>query len=73
MPNTLAHFGIQGVATRMIIRNADLKWIIFGTIIPDIPWITNRILLTIVPSIDPINLRVYVIAQSSLFFCLILS
>jgi hypothetical protein len=35
MPNTLAHLGIQGVATLSWLKKADLKWIFIGCIIPD--------------------------------------
>ena len=43
MPNTLAHLAINGLATRSLIRGANLKWIFLGAIIPDIPWILQRV------------------------------
>jgi len=73
MPNTLAHLGIQGVVTRSIIRKADIKWIFLGAVLPDIPWIARRIVIAVLPGIDPVAVRIYAIAQSSLFSCLILA
>lgn len=73
MPNTLVHLGIQGIATRLMIREADYKWIFTGAILPDIPWILKRAVTTIVPGVDPIDLRLYAIAQSSLAGCLFLA
>lgn len=72
MPNTLAHFGIQTLASKGVFQQVDVKWIGMGCLIPDLPWITQRLIhpLSIV---DPIDLRIYVIIQSSLFFSLILS
>ena len=72
MPNTLAHFGIQTLTSKAVFRPADVKWIGLGCLIPDLPWITQRVLRPL-EIIDPIDLRLYVIIQSSLFMCLILS
>lgn len=73
MPNTLGHIGIQTLATRGIIRAADVKWIYLGCIIPDLPWILQRAVLFVWPKIDALALRYYCDAQASLLFCLILS
>ena len=73
MPNTLGHIGIQTLATRGIIRGADVKWIYLGCIIPDLPWILQRAVLTVLPGIDALALRYYCDVQASLLFCLILS
>ena len=73
MPNTLAHIGVHGVATKLLIKNADMKWIYLGCLVPDIPWILQRAAKVIVPKIDPYDLRLYVVVQSSLAFCLLLS
>jgi hypothetical protein len=73
MPNTLAHLGIQSIATRGIIRNADIKWIAVGAVLPDVPWIIRRALIKLTPPIDPIDLNLYSAAQSSLVLCLILA
>ncbi len=73
MPNTLAHIGIHGLTTKAIYKEVDLKWVYLGAIIPDLPWIIQRIVRLIMPNLDRIDLRLYVIVQASLFFCLILS
>ncbi|GJL55284.1 MAG: hypothetical protein NPIRA02_24160 [Nitrospirales bacterium] len=72
MPNALAHFGIQGVLTRSVIPTADPKLIFLGCILPDVPWILQRVLLGLVPGIDPYSLRLYVIVQASLFMTMVL-
>ncbi len=73
MPNTLAHFGIQTLATKAVDRSADIKWIALGCILPDIPWITQRAVSLLAPGVDLLSLRLYCLIQASLFFCLILS
>lgn len=70
MPNTLVHIGIQTPLTRLGLRKAPLQWIIAGCIIPDIPWIVQRILT---PFTDPLALRLYSVTQASLVYCLILA
>ena len=71
MPNTLAHLGIQGLATRAIFRDADYKWIYVGCILPDLPWIIQRAIKIILPDISLYDLRLYSIAQASLAISLI--
>ncbi len=73
MPNTLAHLGVAGIATRSIFRNADLRWIYLGAIIPDLPWILQRIVRFVSTSLDIFDLRLYAIVQATFFFSLILS
>jgi len=73
MPNTLAHIGLHGLATKAVYREVDLKWVYLGAILPDLPWILQRITGTLAPHVDRLDLRLYVIGQASLFFCLILS
>ena len=72
MPNTLAHIGVQGLATQSIIKDADYKWILIGCIIPDVPWILQR-LIGVAFKVDPYVLRLYATVQASFFFCVILS
>ncbi len=72
MPNTLAHIGIQSPLTRFIGKPVPMPWIALGCIIPDIPWILQRIIL-LLPFIDPVTLRIYVSSQASLFFCCLFS
>jgi hypothetical protein len=73
MPNTLAHLGVQTIATKAVDHTIDVKWIAVGCIIPDIPWIMQRIVHWLAPGIDSISLRAYTMVQASLFFCLLLS
>ena len=70
MPNTLGHLGFQGLVTRAVFRDADLKWICLGCVIPDLPWILQRAMMGLLP-VDPYDLRLYAIAQSSLALCLV--
>ena len=72
MPNTLAHFGIQAIASRSISHNADLRWIFTGCVIPDVPWILQRLVQTSGISLDLYDLRLYAIIQASLFCSLLL-
>jgi hypothetical protein len=73
MPNTLAHIGLQGLATRRLFRDADYKWIYVGCIIPDLPWIYQRLIKYFIPDIDFYDLRLYAIVQASLLLCLLFS
>jgi hypothetical protein len=72
LPNTLAHLGIASTATRSLIKAADLKWIYLGSIIPDLPWILQRLGRILFPDINLYDLRLYVIIQGTFFFSLIL-
>lgn len=72
MPNTLAHLGVQTLVSKSICRSADFKWIALGCILPDIPWIMQRILYPF-PGMNIIDLRLYSMIQASLFFSLLLS
>jgi hypothetical protein len=73
MPTTLAHLGVQTGITRALIKDADLKWIALGAMIPDIPWIVQRLAWSAPITIPPYDVRLYAIVQSSLFFSLIVS
>lgn len=71
MPNTLAHIGIQTLVTRALLKEADVKWIWAGCILPDLPWMVQRagrVLLSDPPIYD---IRLYAIVQASLLFSLI--
>jgi hypothetical protein len=72
MPNTLAHLGAQGLATRPLIRAADPKWVYAGCVVPDLPWILQRAAHAVAPGLDPYALRLYATAQSSLAVSLLL-
>jgi hypothetical protein len=72
MPNTLAHLGVQGLITHTTIKDAEPKWIAFGCLIPDMPWILQRAIATLLPQVDGYELRLYAIAQASLCISLLL-
>lgn len=72
MPNTLCHIGVQLPLNRLVAGRKDLLWVIIACIIPDLPWITLKILV-VTGFFDPYDLRLYCTAQASLFFCLFLS
>lgn len=72
MPNTLVHIGVQGITTKSIFKFADLKWIYIGCIIPDIPWIIQRILRT-TNLFNLYDVRDYSIILATFLFCIILS
>ncbi len=71
MPATLGHIGIQTVLTRLGYRKADFKWILLGCILPDLPWIGQR-LVRAFTDLPPIEIRIYAISQSSLAVSLLL-
>jgi hypothetical protein len=73
MPNTLGHLGVQAGITRVLIKDADLKWIALGAMIPDVPWIIQRLAWSAPITIPAYDLRLYAIVQSSLFFSLVVS
>ena len=73
MPNTLAHLGLQGVVTKAFFRRSDLKWIYIGCIIPDIPWIIQRMFMALPIPIDLYDVRLYSTAQAAFFSCMVLS
>ena len=72
MPNTIAHFAVNGLISRAILKNADLKWIYLACVIPDIPWILQRIIRSLPLSLDLYDIRAYCIAQSSFLVCIFL-
>ncbi|MBI9071774.1 MAG: hypothetical protein JEY94_09260 [Melioribacteraceae bacterium] len=72
MPNTIAHIGLHGITSRALIKNSDFKWIYLACLIPDIPWILQRLLITF-SGFNPFDIRIYTMIQASLFLCLTLS
>ncbi|HEX7090775.1 MAG TPA: hypothetical protein VF192_11615 [Longimicrobiales bacterium] len=72
MPNALAHFAAQGAAARLTFRQADPKWLLLSCIIPDIPWILQRLNGMLGPVLAPYTMRLYAIVQASLAFSLVL-
>lgn len=73
MPNTLVHIAIQTVATKAITRSAgSLQYALLGCVIPDLPWILQRILaFGDFLAFDPYTLRAYVTVQATLFMSMI--
>lgn len=73
MPNTLAHLGLQPLLTRTAMPGADLKWIWAGCVLPDVPWIGQRLMRAMAPDVSGLDVRLYAAVQSSLFATLILA
>lgn len=73
MPNTLAHFGVQGFLGHRFLAWGDPKWILVGCVIPDIPWIFQRIIRLLALPVDLYDLRLYAVCQASLLGCLMVS
>lgn len=71
MPNTLAHLGVQSMATRAVFRGADIKWMWLGAVIPDLPWILQRAVRALAPEVSAHDLRLYAVVQASLVFCVL--
>ena len=72
MPNTLCHIGLQVPFSRILIAKADLRLIVLACILPDIPWICQRLLLKI-PFADPYPIQLYFIVQASLAWSCLLA
>ncbi len=72
MPNTLAHFGVQALGTRIGAPRLDVRWLLLGPVIPDLPWIGQRILGLPFLQFDLYDIRIYAIVQASLLFSLLL-
>lgn len=72
MPSTLIHLGVQGFASRTLIRDIDLRFVYLACVIPDIPWILQRAIHAIPINVDRAELMLRSGVQSSMFYCLIL-
>jgi len=72
MPNTLAHLVVGVVTTKPILPKIDYKWIFLGAIIPDLPWIGQRLVRSVFPDLSSIDVRLYAAIQSALFASLLL-
>lgn len=73
MPNTLGHLSVQTLLTRSAFKKSDLIWIYIGLLIPDFPWILQRIIKAVLPGADLYDVRLYCVIQASLFFSLVLA
>lgn len=69
MPNTLAHIGLQVSATKAVAKDFDVRLVLVGCLIPDLPWILQR-LLNVTP-LDVLDVRAYTLTMASPFFCTI--
>jgi len=72
VPNTLAHFAVQGLGSRCVCSRIDLKWVFLGCVIPDIPWVILRILGFLTGSIS-YEFVLHASVQASLAYCVLLS
>ncbi len=72
MPNTLAHLGAQGVLNHVVRPGIDPKWVGLGCLLPDVPWILQRLVGGLGLTSDPYTTRAYFIAQASLLVTLCL-
>lgn len=71
MPNTLIHIALQAPLSRAVFPKVEIPWILLGVLIPDIPWIVQRITLMTEVG-DPFFVRLYCTIQASLPFSLLL-
>lgn len=72
MPNTLAHYGVQGILARGVFPPVDVRWILVGCVLPDVPWILQRVVRALPLVLSPYDLRLYSIGQASLVVTLVL-
>lgn len=72
MPNTLAHLGVGALVTNGFVRQADLRWVFAGAVIPDVPWIAQRVIASLPVDLNLYDVRVYATVQSSLACSLLL-
>jgi hypothetical protein len=73
MPNTLVHFGLQGSLSGALFRRIDPRFVYLACVLPDVPWILRRVLARLASlDLDPLDVRLYAMAQSSLLCTLLL-
>jgi len=72
MPNSVGHFGIQGIASHALFGRVDPRWVMTGCILPDVPWIAQRITGALAPAADPYTMRLYFVGQASLLGTVVL-
>jgi hypothetical protein len=65
VPNTLVHLAVQGAASKVSWRAVDMRWVYLGCLLPDIPWILRRAVVGFGLAVDPVDLRLYTMAQAS--------
>lgn len=72
VPNTFCHIAVQLPLSRLICPGADCRLILLGCLIPDLPWIVQRLGATM-PFIDSYHLQLYAVAQASFFLSCLLA
>lgn len=72
MPNTLVHIACNVPLIRVAAGKIDSKWAYAGVVLPDLPWILQR-LISAAQIVDPYALRSYCIIQTSFFWCVLAS
>src|SRR5690606_33558089 len=72
MPNTLAHIAVHGAANASWQPARYLPWVLLGCVLPDVPWIANRVLRAANPAIDVVALDLYCFVQASWLFSALL-
>src|SRR5690606_18296841 len=72
MPNTLAHIAVHGVANLSWRTGRYAPWILLGCVLPDVPWIANRVLRFVSRDIDEVALDLYCVVQASWLFSALL-
>jgi hypothetical protein len=73
MPNVLAHFGVGRLVTKLVVQDVHPLWIYTGSILPDVPWILQRLAAASQVDLDPYAVRLYSMSQASLISSLLLS
>lgn len=74
MPNTFGHIAVQGPLSRIFFRDADPRWIYLGCILPDVPWILQRIVVRVAPTaFDRYDVRLAAVVLASLFASFVLA
>jgi len=73
MPSTLIHLGVQGFSSRALVRDIDLRLVYLACVIPDIPWIVQRLINAMPLAVNRGELMLWSGVQSSLLFCLVFS
>ena len=69
IPNTLVHVAVQSAVFAPL--RVPFAAVFAGCVIPDMPWITRRLIDATSISLDPISTFAYFMAQASLVGCLL--
>lgn len=69
IPESLGHFGLQGIVSRLVVRRVDVRWILLGSVLPSAP----GLLAAVAPALDVHSLRIYFVCLGSLLGTLLLA